>query len=174
MAETDIIEYANQHLVYLREGDYWPEPLSNMNGGKGVETVEQLNEMLALGTVYPNKAVAKIISDQVRKLLNRTALELFVFGQGQNNNSVNDKASIDIRQYADLSMWYLGEGDHLPRPLSRMNNGNGSGSRDFLSEMRRLGTLYPNKAAATIASDRVRAFLSQAFFEQCASSHRPY
>lgn len=86
MTDQDILRYANAHLWYLREGDYLPERLQSFNGMRGVQTTELLKEMQVLGTVYPSREVATIISQRVRALLGQASLECLV---SRNNNQDN-------------------------------------------------------------------------------------
>lgn len=78
MTDNEIIKYANEHLWYLREGDFHPAPLRDMNGGKGVRTVKFLDEMRQCGAVYPTFAVAAGVSKKVRFLLGQASLECLV------------------------------------------------------------------------------------------------
>lgn len=78
MKEEDIIRYANENLWYLREGDYLPERLRGMNNGRGVGNIGMLEEMRQLGTVYPTRQVAMMVSDKVRVLLSQASLECLV------------------------------------------------------------------------------------------------
>ncbi len=50
MTSSEIIKYANANLWYLREGDYLPARLGEMNCGRGVNNIEFLDEMRRLGT----------------------------------------------------------------------------------------------------------------------------
>lgn len=75
---TDLLLSANKNLWYLREGDYLPEPLQSFDGGKGITRIEQLEEMRSLGTVYPTRETAAIISQKVRALLSQASFECFV------------------------------------------------------------------------------------------------
>lgn len=76
MTDQEIIQYANKNLWYLREGDYLPEPLSSMYGGRGVNCIEFLNEMRRLGTVYPTRETASIVSEKIRKVLGQIIVEM--------------------------------------------------------------------------------------------------
>lgn len=78
MKEEDIIRYANENLWYLREGDYLPERLREMNNGRGVGYIGMLKEMRQLGTVYPTRQVAMMVSEKVRVLLSQASLECLV------------------------------------------------------------------------------------------------
>ena len=78
MKEEDIIRYANENLWYLREGDYLPERLRGMNNGRGVGNIGMLEEMRQLGTVYPTRQVAMMVSEKVRVLLSQASLECLV------------------------------------------------------------------------------------------------
>ena len=78
----------------------------------------------------------------------------------------------EISKYANANLWYLREGDYLPAQLSEINYGRGIDSFDRLEEMRRLGTLYPTREVAMIASERVRALLSQTSLECLLSTNR--
>lgn len=78
MKKEDIIRYANENLWYLREGDYLPERLRGMNNGRGVGNIGMLEEMRQLGTVYPTRQVAMMVSDKVRVLLSQASLECLV------------------------------------------------------------------------------------------------
>lgn len=75
MKEEDIIRYANENLWYLREGDYLPARLKEMYGGRGVCYIDILEEMRQLGTVYPTRQVAMMVSEKVRVLLSQASLE---------------------------------------------------------------------------------------------------
>ena len=87
MTEQEILQYANAHLWYLREGDYLPEPLSSMNGGRGVGRTEWLDEMRRLGTVYPTREIASIVSAKVRALLGQASLECLVSTSKRQDNA---------------------------------------------------------------------------------------
>lgn len=78
MKEEDIIRYANENLWFLREGDYLPERLRGMNNGRGVGNIGMLEEMRQLGTVYPTRQVAMMVSEKVRVLLSQASLECLV------------------------------------------------------------------------------------------------
>lgn len=86
MKEEDIIRYANENLWYLREGDYIPERLGEMNNGRGVGHIGMLEEMRRLGTVYPTRQVAMMVSEKVRVLLSQASLEcLLSMNKSQDN-----------------------------------------------------------------------------------------
>lgn len=78
MTDTEILKHANANLWFLREGDYLPELLQEFSAGRGVKTIEQLNEMRRIGTVYPTRETASIISSKVRALLGQANLECLV------------------------------------------------------------------------------------------------
>ena len=75
MTNAEILKYANENLWYLREGDYLPAQLSDINYGRGVENFDQLEEMRRLGTLYPTREVAMMVSERVRVLLSQASLE---------------------------------------------------------------------------------------------------
>ena len=78
MTDAEILKYANSNLWFLREGDYLPELLQDFSAGRGVDTIEQLDEMRRIGTVYPTRETALIISSKVRALLGQATLECLV------------------------------------------------------------------------------------------------
>lgn len=86
MTDQDILRYANAHLWYLREADYLPEHLQTLHGGRGIESTEMLQEMRRLGTVYPSRGVAAIVSQRVRALLGRASLECLVSTSNNQDN----------------------------------------------------------------------------------------
>lgn len=59
---------------YLREGDYLPEPLSNIFGGHHI-CKEFFQEMQQLGAIFKSREAAAKVSDKVRALLRQEALE---------------------------------------------------------------------------------------------------
>lgn len=75
MTNAEIIKYANANLWYLREGDYLPARLSDMSYGRGIDRFDQLQEMHRLGTLYPTREVAMMVSERVRALLSQASLE---------------------------------------------------------------------------------------------------
>ncbi len=75
MTESEIIKYANANLWYLREGDYLPARLGDMNCGRGVGGISQLEEMRRIGTLYPTREVATMVAERVRVLLSQASLE---------------------------------------------------------------------------------------------------
>lgn len=75
MTNAEIIKYANANLWYLREGDYLPARLSEMNYGRGIDNFNQLEDMRRLGTLYPTREVATMVSERVRVLLSQASLE---------------------------------------------------------------------------------------------------
>ena len=87
MTDQDILRYANAHLWYLREGDYLPEHLQTFNGGRGIQSTEMLEEMRRLGTVYPSRQVANIVSQRVRALLGQASLECLVSRSNNQDNA---------------------------------------------------------------------------------------
>lgn len=78
MEHSEILSYANENLWYLREGDYLPAPLKDFNGGRGIWSMRCLDEMRQLGTVYPTRETASIVSEKVRALLGQASLECLV------------------------------------------------------------------------------------------------
>ncbi len=87
MTDQDIITRANANLWYLREADYLPSLLNELNGGRGIERLEQLEEMRRLGTVYPTYQVANIVSLRVRALLSQASLECLVSTSKRQDNA---------------------------------------------------------------------------------------
>lgn len=75
MTEQEILKYANANLWYLREGDCLPALLGDMDGGHGAVSFGQLKEMRRLGTLYPTREVAMIVSGRVRALLSQASPE---------------------------------------------------------------------------------------------------
>lgn len=83
MTDDQIIRYANENLWYLREGDYLPARLGEMNGGRGVCLIEQLEEMRRLGTLYPTRETAMMVSERVRALLSQASIECLLAANKQ-------------------------------------------------------------------------------------------
>lgn len=85
MTNAEILKYANANLWYLCEGDYLPARLSEMNCGRGIDNFDQLEEMRRLGTLYPTREVATMVSERVRSLPSQASLECLLAANKHQN-----------------------------------------------------------------------------------------
>ena len=62
--------YAKENnLWFLREGDFRPEQVKNFNGGRGIETKNDLKLLKEAGNLFLTKEEASIASEKVREFI---------------------------------------------------------------------------------------------------------
>lgn len=62
--------YAKENnFWFLREGDFRPEQVKNFNGGRGIETKNDLKLLKEAGNLFSTKEEAAIASEKLREFI---------------------------------------------------------------------------------------------------------